>query len=204
MKKVAGEGRYHHGDLRRAILDAALELIAEAGMANLSLREVARKIGVTTGAPYHHFKDRGALLLEIAKQGFEQLLQRLRAARESSEREELQAEAREYLQFAWENAARYSVMFSAEMAEQPYCAELKPIADQSFALVCASVARARQLGERASAEAALCVWAMLHGLAVLDQSGLLQEERREQERIGVEGVTAVLRGMGGTGAREPR
>ncbi len=197
MSKDAEAAKYHHGDLRRAILEGALELIAEAGMTNLSLRAVSRKIGVTTAAPYHHFKDRGELLMEIARQGFEELLLRLAGARDQARLAagggELEAEARAYLRFAWENEAVYSVMFSGEMAEQPYCGQLKPVADRSFALVWESVAERSGWGLRESAEAALCVWAMLHGLAVLGQSGLLQEARAEQERIAVAGVMAVVR-----------
>ncbi len=193
MKKTSEAARYHHGDLRRAIVEGALELIAEAGIANLSLRAISRKIGVTTAAPYHHFKDRGELLEEIALGGFEELMKRLIAARDGDKGVELEAEALAYLRFAWENAAIYAVMFSGEMAEQPYCARLKPVADRSFAVVLESVARVGKLGWQASAETALCVWAMLHGLAVLGQSGLLQETRAEQERIALAGVRSMVK-----------
>ena len=76
MKAMARvtEPKYHHGDLRRAILEAALELIKESGIQSLSLREIARRIGVTPAAPYHHFKDRGELLVQIGMQGYGHLL----------------------------------------------------------------------------------------------------------------------------------
>jgi AcrR family transcriptional regulator len=64
---------YHHGDLRRALLDASLALVAEGGIGALSLREVARKAGVSHNAPYHHFKDRGSLLAALAEEGFAEL-----------------------------------------------------------------------------------------------------------------------------------
>jgi AcrR family transcriptional regulator len=195
-KRPAREPKYHHGDLRRAITEAALELIEEAGIQNLSLREIARKIGVTTAAPYHHFKDRKALLIEMAIEGYTQLLQTLEGARDSVKRagKEIEAETRAYLAFARQHAALYAVMFSGELANHN-CLELKTIADASFALVCATVGKMGKFGEKETAEAALCVWSMLHGLIVLDESGLLGEERSEQERIAVEGARGILRGF---------
>jgi len=67
-------GKYHHGDLRRALLDAALELVNELGPSGITLREAARRAGVTHAAPYRHFADKGALLAAVAEQGFVQLL----------------------------------------------------------------------------------------------------------------------------------
>src|SRR3982074_1431728 len=74
------ERRYHHGDLRRALVDAALALIAEGELGTFSLREVARRAGVTPAAPYHHFKDKTALLAAVAEEGFVALRARLEAA----------------------------------------------------------------------------------------------------------------------------
>jgi AcrR family transcriptional regulator len=196
MRKIT-EPKYHHGDLRRAVLEAALELIEESGVSSLSLREIARRIGVTTAAPYHHFKDRGELLLQIGMQGYSQLLHILEqaAVTASGVEDECEAEFRAYLHFAREHAASYAVMFSAELAQHEYSVKVKTIADRCFALVCASVARSRKLSERMSAEAALSIWALLHGMVVLDQGNLLQESRPEQERIAVQGALAVLRGL---------
>ena len=191
------EPKYHHGDLRRAILDAALELIKESGIQSLSLREIARRIGVTPAAPYHHFKDRGELLLQIGMQGYGHLLQILEqaAAAAGGAEDECEAEFRAYLHFAREHAAVYAVMFSAELVRHDDGGRVKTIADRCFALVCASVARTRKLSEKMSAEAAISSWALLHGLVVLDQSNLLEESRPEQERIAMQGVVAVLRGL---------
>ena len=70
---------YHHGDLRKALLDAASALLAEVGVAAISLREVARRAGVSHNAPYRHFADRDALLAALALQGFEVLVRRIEA-----------------------------------------------------------------------------------------------------------------------------
>jgi AcrR family transcriptional regulator len=195
--RVVPEPKYHHGDLRRAILEAALELIEESGVRSLSLREIARRIGVTTAAPYHHFQDRGELLLQIGMQGYRQLLDILeQAVATASDAEgECEAECRAYLHFARAHSAVYAVMFSAELAQNEYSVQVKTIADRCFALVCASVARSRKLSQKRSAEAALCIWSLLHGLVVLDQGNLLEESRPEQERIAVQGVLGVLRGF---------
>ncbi|MFK7928111.1 MAG: TetR/AcrR family transcriptional regulator, partial [Myxococcota bacterium] len=72
MKRTVGQ---HHGDLRRALLDAALDLVQQGDAQSLTLRGVARHAGVSSGAPYHHFDDKAALLGEVAREGFEQLAQ---------------------------------------------------------------------------------------------------------------------------------
>src|SRR2546426_11040812 len=80
-KRPSGpERRYHHGDLRRALVDAALALISEGGLGTFSLREVARRAGVTPAAAYHHFKDKTALLAAGAEEGVLALCGRLEAA----------------------------------------------------------------------------------------------------------------------------
>lgn len=195
--KRASEPKYHHGDLRRALVEGALQLIAEAGPQNLSLREVARRIGVTTAAPYHHFKDREALLLEIGIHGYRLLLQVLESARgeHKTARQELEAEARSYLTFARQHPALYAVMFSDEVANREDYPELRSTAEGCFRVVCGSVASCAGLDDRESAEAGLCAWAMLHGLSALDQSNFLEEAQAEQDRIAVRGVLGIVSGF---------
>jgi AcrR family transcriptional regulator len=195
-KKIAAEPKYHHGDLRRAIMQAALQLVEESGLQHLSLREIARKIGVTTAAPYHHFKDRQALLIQITIQGYGQLLQTLESARASAkgDQQELGAETRAYLQFAQQHAALYAVMFSSELTNHG-SVELRTAADSCLAVLFSSIVKFGELEKQKIAEAALCVWSMLHGLIVLDQNNMLEEERSEQQRIAVEGVLNIVRGF---------
>ncbi len=196
-KASTGQTNYHHGDLRRAILESALKLINKSGIEHLSLREVARALGVTTAAPYHHFKDREALLVQIAIQGYEQLLKRLEEARTAKEasQTELEAEGAAYLSFAHEHAALYSVMFSSEVAGKNEYPELRQIADRCFHLVCASVAKDAGISKKRIPRAALCAWSMLHGLAMLDRSNFLEEDRVEQAAIAVEGLLSLVRGF---------
>ena len=198
MKKKmrAGEPVYHHGDLRRAIMDAALKTIEESGAHSLSLREIARKIGVTTAAPYHHFKDREALLIEIALQGYAQLLQCLEFARDRAVDgcQEIEGETRAYLSFAREHPALYSVMFSVEVANKVHYPEMRAMADRCFQVVCSSVVKCARSGARESAEAALCLWATLHGISALNPNQFLEEGRGEQDRIAVKAARSIVLG----------
>ena len=72
-KKTDATGKYLHGDMRKALTEAALEVAAESGVASLSLREIARRVGGSTAAPYFHFDDRQSLLIEIAIRGVSEL-----------------------------------------------------------------------------------------------------------------------------------
>src|SRR5262249_18397236 len=108
-------GRYHHGDLRRALIAGALALIEAKDVAGPSLREVARRAKVTYAAPYFHFRDKLELLAAVAEQGFGQLLAEvsvaLAARPDASPRAKLAAAGTGYLRFAAAHAAHYRVMF---------------------------------------------------------------------------------------------
>lgn len=107
--KPASRRPYHHGDLRRAILAAALDVIAADGPSSLSLRDLARRAGVSHAAPAHHFKDRTGLLTAIAAEGFGLLATALREAADLKE-----AGVR-YVRFAREHPAHFQVMFAPEL-----------------------------------------------------------------------------------------
>src|SRR5262245_18217916 len=116
MKKLR-KTAYHHGNLRRALLDAALELVREQGVVTLSLREVARRASVSHAAPAHHFGYKAGLLTALATEGFEQVAAALRAAAERSQRPELRFAwtGWAYVMFAAEHRAYFEVMFSPEL-----------------------------------------------------------------------------------------
>src|SRR3954453_1536093 len=100
---------YHHGDLRRAILTAALDVIAADGPSALSLRDLPRRAGVSHAAPAHHFKDRTGLLTAIAAEGYELLAAALREA------SDLKDAGVRYVRFAREHPAHFQVMFAPEL-----------------------------------------------------------------------------------------
>lgn len=107
--RMTGTRGYHHGDLPRALLDAAVEVIAESGPAALSLRDLARRAGVSHAAPAHHFGDKAGLLTALAVQGFDLLADALRGA------EDLLSAGVAYVDFAVGHRAHFDVMFRPDL-----------------------------------------------------------------------------------------
>lgn len=104
---------YHHGDLRRALVEAARRILENEGLAALSLRAVAREAGVSPAAPYHHFSDRTELLAEVANEGSAELLEALKRARDdgATGRERMVAIGAAYVDYGINNPALYRLMF---------------------------------------------------------------------------------------------
>ena len=180
MTKLAA---YHHGDLRRALLAASLDLIESAGIGALSLREVARKAGVSHNAPYHHFKDRGSLLAALAEEGFGELARQMAAARAAAPnaRARLEACALAYVRFALESPARFKLMFRPELAapsEQPTLARSSSPALDTLtgAIVEAQAAGLAPAGD--PTPLVLTCWSAVHGLSSLWLDGPLARTYR--------------------------
>lgn len=164
MSTSIPDDRYHHGDLRRALIEAALAALALKGPGALGLRELARQVGVSPAAPYRHFSDRHALLEAVAAEGFGRFVETMREARDGVfENEQLAAMAHAYVRFAMHQPQLFRLMFSAELDHQrnPALATASEAAYASLA-----VAAAREDPE-AAAEVAVTCWAFVHGLAVL-------------------------------------
>ncbi len=168
---------YHHGNLRQALVDAALSLIGEKGAAGLTIAEAARAAGVSPAAPYRHFRDRDALLADVARQGFEQFTARMQAAWDDgrpSPRQALQRLGATYLAFAREEPAFYAAMFESglSLAEYP---DLKVAGDRAFETLrnaCTSVAALLPAGKRPPPMMmALHIWSLSHGIASLFARG---------------------------------
>src|SRR5215813_88852 len=114
-----GRRGYHHGNLREALVRAALDLIAEKGIAGFTLADAARAAGVSSAAPYRHFRDRDALLADVERRGFELFEQKLSAGWNDGRPEPFaafEAMGRAYLDFARQEPAFYSAMFEAGIA----------------------------------------------------------------------------------------
>jgi AcrR family transcriptional regulator len=164
---------YHHGNLREALIEAALDLIAEKGPAGFTIAEAARLAGVSPAAPYRHFRDAEALLAEVALRGFERFAAVLAAAWNTGLPDPMRAfEAigRAYLAFARDEPAYYAAMFEARIAFDAYPA-LLTAGDRAFTIL-------REAAERLTATLprdrrppslmmALHVWALAHGIASL-------------------------------------
>lgn len=160
-EKGSANRHYHHGDLRRAILSAALDVIAADGPAALSLRDLARRAGVSHAAPAHHFKDRAGLLTAIAAEGFGLLATTLRQAADLKE-----AGVR-YVRFAREQRAHFQVMFAPGLLREGdlELATARALAGDALRDAVAAVpSEGRGTDARLAGVAA---WSLAHGFATL-------------------------------------
>lgn len=165
--------RYHHGDLRRALIDAALAMLTEEGAWNFTLRAVARRAGVSHAASYNHFEDKLALLAEVAALGFQSLTQTMEAAARGQPRSARQAFAgiaAAYVRFGVEHPAHYHLMFGAELADRARHPTLQAAGDATFAVLTGVLERGQASGQvrRDSVhDQALAAWSLVHGLTTL-------------------------------------
>jgi len=156
---------YHHGDLRSALLGSASEILEEQGLGALSLREVARRAGVSHNAPYRHFPDRDSLLAELAAEGFRQLGEAM-AATQGREMGEA------YVRFALEHPSRFRLMFGGQLKLRQH-AVLAEAAKKTYdSLVGAFRAQA---GVADPEKAAAAAWSLVHGLAQLLLDGHFEQ-----------------------------
>lgn len=184
---------YHHGNLREALLEAARRLIAERGPAGFTLSDAAKLAGVSPAAPYRHFKDRQALLKEIAIQGFRQLGERLGAAARAGGPDGFLAMGRAYLAFAREEPAYYAAMFNTG-----HTGGAGPQDDPGFMALEQAVGRALGVTDRDRIRlAARLVFALTHGLASLSAPGSIAMPGglADPELLLDVGVAALLSGL---------
>jgi AcrR family transcriptional regulator len=177
---------YHHGNLRQALLDAARALINETGVESLTLREVARRAGVTTGAPYHHFADKAELVYALARQGLEELDRASALALEgiAEPRAQLRAIGVAYVMYAVEHPAIFRLMFRPEMGAPFDFAdpETAPVFRILIRVVdaCRAEAGIHDAGRDA---AAISAWSLVHGLAALLVDGPLSPMMADREHV---------------------
>lgn len=174
----AGKKRsYHHGNLREALIEAALRLIGEKGPAGFTVAEAARAAGVSPAAPYRHFRDRDELMADVARRGFEAFTTTLRTAwakGSPTPRAALMRVGVAYLEFARKDPAAYSAMFESGVPHSSH-PQLHAAAEEAFAVL-------REASERVIAAmpagrrppplmVALHIWSMSHGVASLFARG---------------------------------
>ncbi|MEL7504454.1 MAG: TetR/AcrR family transcriptional regulator [Cyanobacteria bacterium J06554_6] len=173
MPKVRSRATYHHGDLRQALIDAALAIIVEdRDAANVALREVARRVGVSQAAPYRHFADKDALLAAVAEEGFQRLLKALDidTGSEPNPLARLQSSGVAYVKFAIAHPAHYRVMFSTFRIEQGNDSSLNAAAGEAFAVMVDAISAGQAMGAIQPApprQLAWITWSLVHGLALL-------------------------------------
>jgi AcrR family transcriptional regulator len=163
---------YHHGDLRRALIDTALAMVTEEGTWRFTLRELARRAGVSHAAPYNHFADKSALLAEVAALGFQALRRELEEAarRSRSSRHALTGIAVAYVRFGVEHPAHYRLMFGPELAEEERYPVLQQASDATFSTLITALERGQAAGEvrpGSVRDQAVVAWSLVHGLTML-------------------------------------
>jgi AcrR family transcriptional regulator len=165
-------GPYHHGDLRRALLTAAAEVIAEQGPSHLSLRDVARRAGVSHAAPAHHFHDKAGVLTALAAEGYD----RLGAALEDAlavRPLDLKELGVAYLRFAADHPAHFEVMFRPDLyhRDDPNLLAARARTGELLRAGLDAVPRSRRGHDQDMA--GLAAWLLAHGFASLWRSGSL-------------------------------
>lgn len=199
-------GAYHHGDLRRALIEAALALLKDHDPRQLSLRELARRAGVSTAAPYRHFSSKADVLAAVAEEGFRGLAAAMRAQIAAAPADPL-ARFREagvgYVLFAHAHPAHYRVMFGPELVEKSAHPDLAGAALDAFDVLMQAIGncvRAGALPAGDTQRVALAAWAGVHGLASLISAGqleVLQFHTRRIEDLARDVATALLGGVTG-------
>jgi AcrR family transcriptional regulator len=199
-----GPRGYHHGNLKEALIRAALELIARKGPAGFTFAEAARSAGVSPAAPYRHYRDRDELLIEVACRGFDQFAQALARAWGEGGPDPFAAferVGRAYLEFARTEPAYYSAMFEAGVPLEAN-SELRAAGERAFAVLRRAaeelIARLPTDRRPPALMVALHVWALAHGIASLFGRG--DAGRRalpmSPDELLEAGVLVYLRGLG--------
>ncbi len=173
MANSSKQGNYHHGDLRRAVIDTALAIIAERGIDSLTMREIGQQIGVSRMAPYRHFENKAELLAVLAQEGFEGMYAAIQdaVARTSIDPlDRLQASGVAYITYAVDRPVHYRVMFDASLSNRTIYPPLYQAALKNFDCLMGTIARCQQQGLIRAGdpkELAQINWSLVHGLSLL-------------------------------------
>lgn len=160
--------KYHHGDLRTALIAAAQDILVAEGIEGLSLRNLAKATGVTQAAPYSHFKDKDDLLAIIAESGFQRLALQMAddASGAASTRDRVERLMESYIRFALENKNMFQLMFGRELQDMKQYPTLGMTAGKSYALISAALAKLSARGED-TRFLTVAIWSLCHGLTEL-------------------------------------
>ena len=169
--------KYHHGDLKNALIKAGIKILAKEGVGGLSLRKVAKKAGVSHSAPYAHFPDKQSLIAAISTEGFKQLYSELDAAISpyaNDPKQQLTEGVWAYVQFAMNNTDTFNIMFSGVLEKEKEYPSFVEISRKTFDRVVDVVQACQQAGVLHSAPPelmAVSVWGQLHGIVSLMLEG---------------------------------
>ncbi len=176
--KSGSKTTYHHGDLKEALLAAALKLVKTKGVYSFTMNEACRIAQVSNGAPYRHFQDKDALLAELARRGFIEFNQALLLSQNNAplgSMERLRGMGYAYLQFAFDLPAQYQVMFGWRGRFDQF-PELEAEARQGFAQLVKCVEEcisAKTISSGNPIISSMIIWSVLHGLVKLTLDGIV-------------------------------
>lgn len=179
MSNIDPQLNYHHGNLRLALLEAAVTQIKEVGVEKLSLRGIARTVGVSQTAPYRHFKDKNELLAEVAAQAFIDLYNATsqHIHPKNSTHQNIKAIGTAYLAFAIANPEKYKLMFGPSIQHRRSYANMVSAAEKSFDVLINQVERGIEEGiflDSCPLLLANTLWTQVHGMASLIIDGFYQ------------------------------
>jgi AcrR family transcriptional regulator len=200
---------YHHGNLPVALVDVAKQLIAERGLDGFTLREVARRVGVTHVAAYRHYADRRALLAAVAEHGFEQLRRRLEAARKrtaASLAPQLRAILAAYLQFCWDEPALTGMMFGPRLSRAGEFPRLEAAVEHSLGIIAETIAAhapPQALRQHSARQLGIVLWTFVHGFSTLSYDKAAYPTARRAARAFDDALTPMLVGMFGARTAAP-
>lgn len=178
---MAAAATEHHGDVRRLVLDAAIAIIETDGAESLSMREVARRAGVSHQAPYHYFGDRSGIFAAISQEGFSALahaFQQVQTDGTLDSTSPAKAGFTAYMRFAREHVGHFRVMFRADISGLSSHPEAKQCAEEAFTELLTMVARTigHSADQKDAMTFALMLWSQAHGLATLLLDGPLESK----------------------------
>lgn len=182
---------YHHGNLRQALVDAAVRILEAEGLSALSLRRIARDVGVSQAAPYSHFKDKSELLQAVCSAGHEIFYQRMvKEAGDSEGPAYIAGLGRGYIYFALENPALFELMFSGNLLDNPEVPDpgSDPANGQGYRLLDEGLARYPIPLFPADGTSRALSWGVVHGLA-----SLLLGQKMSAEQFGYDSLHDFIR-----------
>lgn len=181
--------KYHHGDLKNALIRSGVEILAKEGIEGLSLRKVAQRAGVSHSAPYSHFPDKQSLIAAISTEGFNQLYHELEAVISSyptDPKRQLQQGALAYVQFALNHTDTFKIMFSGVLEKEKEYPAFVEISHKTFQRVVDIVRACQEAGLLHSTSAemmAVAVWGQVHGIIALALEGQISHSVLDHHTI---------------------
>lgn len=208
---AATKQAYHHGDLRSALLLAALEVISDIGPQGLTIREVARRAGVSHAAPYRHFEDKDEMILAIVEQGFalmQSTVQKEQSQAEDDPVNQFAATGLGYINFALQHPAYYRVMFSGDLLSTTGHVSLQHTSAEALQDMVSQIEQCQTLGIVREGDAvmqALTIWSTIHGYVSLvndNRIGHLVDIENAPDTIRDAVLAILFQGLGTAAIRD--